>query len=274
MQTVFYVATILVIAAVVIVLVRGLWNLMKGGNAEQVQQAHADAHHAAALRRDPDRRHDHTGARRPLKRRRPKEEQMVILNKIYTRTGDDGTTGLSSGERRPKSDLRVAAYGTVDEANSVIGLARLHTADMPELDAMLARVQNDCFDLGADLATPAAGSHADREPLRVTDAQVARLEGDIDTLNRQLQPLRSFVLPGRQPGRRPSSPRQNGHEACGTPDRRARSAPGRSRQRGGAALRQPPFRPALRRRPRRERGGQDRRALDSRREPIRRPCRR
>ncbi len=122
---------------------------------------------------------------------------MVVLNKIYTRTGDDGTTGLSSGERRAKFDLRVTAYGTVDEANSVIGLARLHTAG--DLDAMLARVQNDCFDLGADLATPATGSDMDREALRVTDAQVERLERDIDELNGQLTPLRSFVLPGGRP---------------------------------------------------------------------------
>ncbi len=124
---------------------------------------------------------------------------MVVLNKIYTRTGDDGTTGLSSGERRPKFDLRVAAYGTVDEANSVVGLARLHTSAMPELDDMLARIQNDCFDLGADLATPATGSDMDHEALRVTDSQVARLESDIDTLNRELRPLRSFVLPGGSP---------------------------------------------------------------------------
>ena len=124
---------------------------------------------------------------------------MVVLNKIYTRTGDDGTTGLSSGERRPKFDLRVAAYGTVDEANSVVGLARLHTSAMPELDDMLARIQNDCFDLGADLATPATGSDMDHEALRVTNSQVARLESDIDTLNRELRPLRSFVLPGGSP---------------------------------------------------------------------------
>lgn len=124
---------------------------------------------------------------------------MVVLNKIYTRTGDDGTTGLSSGERRPKFDLRVAAYGTVDEANSVIGVARLHTAEAPELDAVLANVQNDCFDLGADLATPATGTEMDNEALRVTDTQVTRLENDIDRLNRGMETLRSFVLPGGKP---------------------------------------------------------------------------
>ena len=121
---------------------------------------------------------------------------MVKLNKIYTRTGDDGTTGLASGDRRPKYDLRIQAYGTVDEANSVIGVARLHTASMPALDAMLMRIQNDCFDLGADLATPDTGGTPEYEPLRIVDAQVDRIETDIDTLNADLEPLRSFVLPG------------------------------------------------------------------------------
>ncbi|MDP2119604.1 MAG: cob(I)yrinic acid a,c-diamide adenosyltransferase [Hoeflea sp.] len=121
---------------------------------------------------------------------------MVRLNKIYTRTGDDGTTGLASGDRRPKYDLRVEAYGTVDETNAVIGLARLHTAAMPALDGMLMRIQNDCFDLGADLATPDTGEVPEYEPLRIVDAQVTRIEEDIDTLNADLEPLRSFVLPG------------------------------------------------------------------------------
>jgi cob(I)alamin adenosyltransferase len=121
---------------------------------------------------------------------------VVKLNKIYTRTGDDGTTGLVAGERRPKYDLRIEAYGTVDETNAVIGMARLHTASMPELDAMLMRIQNDCFDLGADLATPDTGEKPEYEPLRVIDAQVDRIEADIDTLNADLEPLRSFVLPG------------------------------------------------------------------------------
>ncbi|MCY0092470.1 cob(I)yrinic acid a,c-diamide adenosyltransferase [Hoeflea ulvae] len=121
---------------------------------------------------------------------------MVKLNKIYTRTGDDGTTGLVAGERRPKYDLRIEAYGTVDEANAVIGMARLHTASMTALDAMLMRIQNDCFDLGADLATPDTGKALDYEPLRIVDSQVDRVEADIDTLNADLEPLRSFVLPG------------------------------------------------------------------------------
>ena len=115
---------------------------------------------------------------------------MVKLNKIYTRTGDDGTTGLGSGGRRAKHDARVAAYGTADEANSAVGIARLHTEG--ETDAMLARIQNDLFDLGADLATPGGIKGA----LRVTQAQVARLELEIDAMNADLEPLRSFNLPG------------------------------------------------------------------------------
>jgi cob(I)alamin adenosyltransferase len=125
---------------------------------------------------------------------------MVRLNKIYTRTGDDGTTGLGSGDRRLKSDLRVEAYGTVDEANACIGMARVHTGTAyPELDAMLSRVQNDLFDLGADLATPDTGKRLDYEPLRIIASQVERLEADIDHLNKNLQPLRSFVLNGGSP---------------------------------------------------------------------------
>lgn len=126
---------------------------------------------------------------------------MVILNKIYTRTGDDGTTGLGSGERRPKYDLRVCAYGTVDEANAAIGLARTQLrAWHPDVDAILARVQNDLFDLGADLATPDTGEKLSYEPLRIVAAQVKRIESEIDGLNRALETLRSFVLPGGSPG--------------------------------------------------------------------------
>lgn len=125
---------------------------------------------------------------------------MVILNKIYTRTGDDGTTALGSGERRPKFDLRVCAYGTVDEANACIGMARLHTAASHlAIDAMLARIQNDLFDLGADLATPDTGVDPGYEPLRIVASQVARLESDIDALNKPIKPLRTFVLPGGSP---------------------------------------------------------------------------
>ncbi|ODS03080.1 cob(I)yrinic acid a c-diamide adenosyltransferase [Methyloceanibacter marginalis] len=124
---------------------------------------------------------------------------MVVLNKIYTRTGDDGTTALGTGERVAKYDLRVEAYGTVDETNAVIGLARLHTGDTdPALDAMLARIQNDLFDLGADLCFPDETKDGSAR-LSVTDAQVGRLESEIDEMNRSLEPLRSFVLPGGRP---------------------------------------------------------------------------
>jgi cob(I)alamin adenosyltransferase len=124
---------------------------------------------------------------------------MVVLSKIYTRTGDDGTTALGSGRRVSKYDLRVEAYGTLDETNAAIGIARLHTKDGPtSLDAMLARIQNDLFDLGADLCFPDETKDA-RGRLQVTDTQVARLESEIDTLNRDLEALRSFVLPGGSP---------------------------------------------------------------------------
>ncbi len=124
---------------------------------------------------------------------------MVKLNKIYTRTGDNGTTGLVAGPRRKKSDLRVESYGEVDEANSCIGLARQQLADHPALDNMLMRIQNDLFDLGADLAAPETGKKLDYEPLRIVQAQVDRLEQEIDLLNADLEPLRSFVLPGGTP---------------------------------------------------------------------------
>jgi cob(I)alamin adenosyltransferase len=126
---------------------------------------------------------------------------MVVLNRIYTRTGDAGETALGNGERRPKWDLRVTAYGTVDETNAAIGVARLHTKAESELvDAMLHRIQNDLFDLGADLCTPDTGADLGYEPLRIIPAQVSRLEAEIDLLNNDLQPLRSFVLPGGSPG--------------------------------------------------------------------------
>jgi cob(I)alamin adenosyltransferase len=121
---------------------------------------------------------------------------MVVLNRIYTRTGDDGSTALGSGERRPKYDLRVAAYGTVDEVNAVIGVARLHAAGNLELDSMLTRIQNDLFDVGADLCLPDKGKGPGGARLDVTDAQVAWLEQQIDRLNGELSPLRSFILPG------------------------------------------------------------------------------
>lgn len=124
---------------------------------------------------------------------------MVVLTKIYTRTGDDGTTGLGDGERLPKYHARIAAYGTVDEANATIGVARQSlTADDALVDAMLARIQNDLFDLGADLATPEKADER-RERLRITAAQVTRLEAEIDRLNAGLAPLTSFVLPAGTP---------------------------------------------------------------------------
>jgi len=123
---------------------------------------------------------------------------MVQLTRIYTRGGDKGQTSLGNGTRVPKHDLRVAAYGTVDEANSVIGLVRLHTADDPQIDNMLSRIQNDMFDLGADLCTPEQENPA-YPPLRIVDAQVDRLEQEIDAMNAELNPLKSFVLPGGTP---------------------------------------------------------------------------
>jgi cob(I)alamin adenosyltransferase len=122
---------------------------------------------------------------------------MVKLNRIYTRTGDNGTTGLTSGPRRPKFDLRVAAYGTVDETNACVGLARLHAAtEDAGVEAMLGRISNDLFDLGADLSTPETDKPLAFEPLRIVQAQVDRVEAEIDQLNADLAPLRSFVLPG------------------------------------------------------------------------------
>lgn len=121
---------------------------------------------------------------------------MVVLNRIYTRTGDDGTTALGDGERRKKYDLRIACYGTVDETNAAIGIVRLHASGDAEINAMLGRIQNDLFDLGADLCTPTKGKGPNRARLTVTAAQVTRLEAEIDRLNAELKPLRSFVLPG------------------------------------------------------------------------------
>ncbi len=121
---------------------------------------------------------------------------MVVLNKIYTKTGDAGETALGNGHRVVKHSLRVNTYGTVDETNATVGLARLHAGD--DMGAALARIQNDLFDLGADFCRPEMEKDADAEyaPLRVTDAQVSRLEAEIDVMNAALEPLRSFILPG------------------------------------------------------------------------------
>ena len=121
---------------------------------------------------------------------------MVVLNKIYTRTGDTGTTGLATGERVEKWSLRVESYGAVDETNSAIGVARLHAGSDAELDAMLGRIQNDLFDLGADLATPERDKPLGWTPLRIVAAQVTRLETEIDRMNAVIPPLESFILPG------------------------------------------------------------------------------
>jgi len=121
---------------------------------------------------------------------------MVKLNKIYTKTGDDGTTGLVRGPRRLKYDLRVNCFGTVDEANAAIGFARLSTGTMPKIDATLARIQNDLFDLGSDLATPGVDAEGMTPSLRITPAQTEWLEQQIDHYNENLAPLTSFVLPG------------------------------------------------------------------------------
>jgi cob(I)alamin adenosyltransferase len=113
---------------------------------------------------------------------------MVVLNKIYTRSGDAGTTALGSGERVSKHALRIAAYGTVDETNASVGVASVHLAgDDSGLDAMLLRIQNDLFDLGADLCVPDRGEKLDHEPLRISDAQVKRLEQEIDQMNAELK---------------------------------------------------------------------------------------
>ena len=121
---------------------------------------------------------------------------MVVLNRIYTRTGDGGDTALGNGARVAKYDARVAAYGTVDEANATIGMARLHADG--DMDAALMRIQNDLFDLGADLCRPEMARDAEAEypPLRMVPEQVERLEAEIDAMNTRLEPLRSFILPG------------------------------------------------------------------------------
>ena len=128
----------------------------------------------------------------------PKGRSMVVLNRIYTRTGDKGETALGSGERVSKASLRIAAYGTVDETNAALGVARLSTTsdEMMKLDLMVMRIQNELFDLGADLCVPDRGQKLEYEPLRILPKQYERLEKEIDELNADLSPLRSFVLPG------------------------------------------------------------------------------
>ncbi|MFW5654862.1 MAG: cob(I)yrinic acid a,c-diamide adenosyltransferase [Roseicyclus sp.] len=124
---------------------------------------------------------------------------MVVLNKIYTKTGDAGETALGDGSRVAKHSVRVTAYGTVDELNATLGVARLHAGE--DLGAQLSTIQNDLFDLGADLCTPNMEKDGEREypPLRIAASQVTRLETEIDAMNARLQPLRSFILPGGTP---------------------------------------------------------------------------
>lgn len=124
---------------------------------------------------------------------------MVKLNRIYTKTGDDGTTGLVRGPRRAKYDLRVEAYGTIDEANATIGQARVYTGSMPKIDMILSRIQNDLFDVGSDLATPGADAPDAQPSLRIRPVQTEFLEKQIDHFNADLEPLKSFILPGGTP---------------------------------------------------------------------------
>lgn len=124
---------------------------------------------------------------------------MVTLNRIYTRSGDAGRTRLATGEAVSKSDARVEAYGAVDETNACVGMARLHTSADAEFDALLGRIQNELFDLGADLATPPRPDEAPGQALRILEGQVERLEREIDAMNDQLPGLQSFILPGGTP---------------------------------------------------------------------------
>ena len=193
---------------------------------------------------------------------------MVVLNKIYTRTGDDGTTALGTGERRKKYDLRIAAYGTLDETNSVIGIARLHTAEDAALDAALSRIQNDLFDVGADLTTPGKGKGPGGARLTVTAAQVDWLEAEIDRLNDELEPLRSFILPG---GGAAAAHLHLARTVCRRAERldcRAQRQAGRERHAGSFEIRQSAVRLPVRCRPSRQRQGRARRAVEAGTEPL------
>ena len=187
---------------------------------------------------------------------------MVVLNRIYTRTGDDGTTSLGTGARRKKYDLRVEAYGTVDEVNAVIGLVRLHTAGDAALDAALGRIQNDLFDVEADLCLAEKGPGGAR--LTVTDAQVAWLEAEIDRLNAELEPLKSFILPGGSPA---SAYLHLARTVCRRAERimvELKDQPGRGGVGALAQIRQPAVGLSVRRRPLCQRQGRRRRAVGAR----------
>ena len=191
---------------------------------------------------------------------------MVRLTKIYTRGGDAGETSLGGGARVKKHDARVEAYGTVDEANAAIGLARLETEG--EADAMLERIQNDLFDLGADLCRPGSLD----EGLRIVQSQIDRLEGEIDAMNERLKPLESFILPG---GGRAAAALHLARTVVRRAERLITAlAEAGDRQPAGGDLRQPAFRPPLRARPPPQRGRRDRHALGPRRQPVGRSCQR
>ena len=191
---------------------------------------------------------------------------MVVLNRIYTRTGDDGTTALGSGERRPKYDLRIGAYGTVDETNAAIGIVRLYLADARELDAMLGLIQNDLFDLGADLAVPQREGKAER--LRMLSSQVERLERDIDGLNARLGPPDLVCAARRHAGRGASASGTHNMPPRGTDDGGTR---GQAR-RTGRRCRDPVYEPVVglpvRRQPRRQQQRRRGRFVGARPEPL------
>ncbi len=194
---------------------------------------------------------------------------MVVLSKIYTKTGDAGTTALGSGERVPKHALRIAAYGTVDETNASVGMARVHLgASHPGLDGKLVRIQNDLFDLGADLCVPDTGHRPASEPLRVSEAQVKRLEEEIDEMNGELRPLRSFVLPGGSPA---AAALHVARTVCRRAERlmvELAAEPGEAVGAIGAQIHQPPLRLSVRRQPLRERPRQERRLVGPGPEPL------
>ena len=172
---------------------------------------------------------------------------MVVLNRIYTRTGDKGTTALGTGKRMSKTHPRIEAYGSVDETNAAVGLARLHTGSLAELDAMLERIQNELFDVGADLCVPAARRGA--TTLRVTAAQVVRLESEIDLLNAEPEAAALLRVAGRPPGGGASSSLPNRVPARRAADRGPVGAARREGRHGSAPLHEPAFRFPVRRQP-------------------------
>jgi cob(I)alamin adenosyltransferase len=192
---------------------------------------------------------------------------MVTLNRIYTRSGDGGRTRLATGETVSKTDARVEAYGAVDETNACVGMARLHTGADATFDAMLGRIQNELFDLGADLATPPKPDEAEGAALRILDGQVARLEGEIDALNARLPPLTSFVLPGGTPA---AAALHLARTVCRRAERETVGLVEGGAPVSGpaAALSEPPLRLPVRRRPLRQRPGRGGGPLAGRRDAV------